>query len=108
METRRRHAQTPRVISETARTRLQKSSNKSQETFLPAWQRATVASTSAYVRCPTCPMDGQRLPHRVLRRRSRQAEALHYRGSEYLRAQNSDSRQRAFRFARREARVAGR
>src|SRR5215472_3847307 len=108
METRRRRAQMRRAFSETARTHLQKSLNKSPETFLPAWRPTMAASISAYARCPACPTDEQRSRHRVLQRRSRPAEALRYRGSEYLRVRNSDSHQRAFRSARREARVAGR
>src|SRR6266700_4439980 len=108
METRLRRAQTRRAVSETARRRLQKSWNKSRETFLPAWRPATAASISAYARCPACPTDEQRSRHRVLRRRSRPAEALRYRGSEYLLVRNSDSHQRAFRSARHAARVAER
>src|SRR4029077_18084932 len=107
METRRRRAQTRRAASETARTRLQKSSNKSRETFLLAWRPAKAASISACARCLACPKDEQSSRPRVLQRRSRPAEALRYRGSEYLRVRNADSHQRAFRSPRHVARVAG-
>src|SRR4029077_9001496 len=108
METRRRRAQTRRAMSETARTRLQKSWNKSRETFLLAWRRATAASILACARCPACPMDEQRSRRLVLLRRSKPAEALRYRGSEYLRVRNADLRPRVFQSARHAARVPGR
>src|SRR5437762_10108233 len=87
MERPRRRVQTRRAMLEIARTRLQKSWNRSQETFLPAWRPAKAASISAYARCPACPTDEQRSRHRVLQRRSRPVEALRYLGSEYLRVQ---------------------
>src|SRR5262249_24830946 len=107
METRPHRAQRRRAASETARTRLRKSLNKSRETFLQACQPATAASISACARSPACPTDEQRSRHRVFQRRSTPAEALPYRDSEYLRAQNWDLHPRAFGFVRGGARVAG-
>src|SRR3954454_15814082 len=74
MERRRRRAQTQLAVPENARTRLQKSWNRSQETFLPAWRPAKAASISAYARCLPCPKDEQKSRHRVLQQRSRPAE----------------------------------
>src|SRR5205085_11223997 len=99
MERPRRRVQTRRAMLEIARTRLQKSWNRSQETFLPAWRPAKAASIWEYARCPECPTDEQRSRHRVLQRRSRPVEPLRNLGQEFQRAGNADWRQRAFRFA---------
>src|SRR3954466_7146103 len=108
METRRRRAQTRRAVLETSRTRLQKSWNKSPETFLPAFQRAKAANISACARCRACPRDEQISPPRVLQQCSTPAEGLRYRDLEYLRARNADLRPHAFQSVHPEAPVAER
>ena len=67
---------------ESAQTRRRKSSSRSRAMFRPACRRATAASISACAPCRPCPMDERRWRRRVVRPRSRRAEAMRYPDSE--------------------------